>query len=265
MPHSEIPREALTRYNQLIRGVSETANATLRGQMAASPPVTVTDLRKQLSTALRAADSAASEVDRQFYQGARRYVTGSELRSIDRDATHNWDEAYLERVLRNMVYQHGAYDPATGAMQIDNQAAFMDDLDNFVGRMVNDASKSRMYDYGARDPLKPRFARVPSGAETCAWCLAIAGLGFRFKSADTALHSHANCDCVAVPSWGGSGVQGYAPKEYADRYNSARDDWREGNVPKELKERIYRERSEKPDFDEFKTVLAVMRWKYGYT
>lgn len=244
MPHSEIPREALTRYNQLIRGVSETANATLRGQMAASPPVTVTDLRKQLSTALRAADSAASEVDRQFYQGARRYVTGNVLRYINRDATHSWTEEYLDRALRNMVYEHGYYHSMSDTMEIDDPDAFQADLEQFVARMVNDGSKARMFDYGKRDPLKPRYARVPSGAETCAWCWALAGLGFQYKSAETASHSHAHCDCVVCPSWNESGVEGYDSEWYADKFRSVRVNTPSGAA-------------------DFKATLAAMRKEYG--
>ncbi|MEG1245238.1 VG15 protein [Gordonibacter sp.] len=60
----------------------------------------------------------------------------------------------------------------------------------------------------ARDPLKPRYARVPAGAETCSFCLLIASFGFVYGSSG---HYHADCDCRIVPEFGGMGVSGYDP------------------------------------------------------
>lgn len=62
-----------------------------------------------------------------------------------------------------------------------------------------------------------RFARVPSGAETCSFCLTLASRGFVYHSRETAGlnrvdHAHAFCDCVIVPSFlgeGGLAVPGY--------------------------------------------------------
>lgn len=63
-----------------------------------------------------------------------------------------------------------------------------------------------------RDPLKPRWARVPSGAETCPFCLMLASRGFVYhseKSAEGRYHGHPGCDCRIVPGFEGDDVEGY--------------------------------------------------------
>ena len=58
-----------------------------------------------------------------------------------------------------------------------------------------------------RDPARARFARVPSGASTCAFCLLLASRGAVYSSGREAgwqmgkYHSH--CDCVPTPVWDG--------------------------------------------------------------
>ena len=75
--------------------------------------------------------------------------------------------------------------------------------------------------YNAKqDPKRPKWARVPTGLETCAWCIMLASRGFAYLSDESASHTHANCDCRVVPSWdkGNPEVQGYNPDLYYDMY-----------------------------------------------
>lgn len=70
----------------------------------------------------------------------------------------------------------------------------------------------------SRDPAKPSYARVPVG-ETCGFCLMLASFGFTYTSEEAAHHSHANCNCRVVPSFGKAEVRGYDPGEVYTRYN----------------------------------------------
>lgn len=64
-----------------------------------------------------------------------------------------------------------------------------------------------------RDPARVRWARVPSGAKTCAFCLERASMGFTYTSQASALEFHGGCDCVAVPSFEESPtLAGYDPE-----------------------------------------------------
>jgi len=74
-----------------------------------------------------------------------------------------------------------------------------------------------------KDPAKPRFARVPSGAETCGFCLMLASFGFNYQAKETAAHSHANCDCRIVANFGDLSIEGYDPDKMYERYNKCLD------------------------------------------
>lgn len=66
---------------------------------------------------------------------------------------------------------------------------------------------------GARDPLKPKYARVPTGAETCDFCLMLASRGFVYHSASSAAvdHTHSACDCRVMCGFPGDEVEDYDP------------------------------------------------------
>ena len=79
------------------------------------------------------------------------------------------------------------------------------------------------------DPAKPRFARVPSGSETCAWCDMLASRGWVYHSKETAgdpafNEYHDNDKCSIVPQWDQDAaiIAGYDPDELYDRYLAAR-------------------------------------------
>lgn len=73
-----------------------------------------------------------------------------------------------------------------------------------------------------------RWARVPTGAETCAFCLLVASRGFVYTSEQTAGKGnayHGDCDCLPVPDWSRHpALEGYDPDAlYRDFYNPAAD------------------------------------------
>ncbi len=71
-------------------------------------------------------------------------------------------------------------------------------------------------------PQRPRYARVPSGAETCRFCIMLASRGAVYLSKENAGavgHYHANCDCKVVPDWG-DGIEGYDPEGLYERWSA---------------------------------------------
>lgn len=77
------------------------------------------------------------------------------------------------------------------------------------------------------DPSKPRFARVPTGRKTCAWCTMLASRGFVYlnrQSAGVSDHYHGDCDCQAVAEWESDRhyISGYDPDQMYDQYLEAR-------------------------------------------
>ena len=71
-----------------------------------------------------------------------------------------------------------------------------------------------------------KYARVPVGVETCAFCVMLAGRGFVYHSKGSAgksSHYHLHCDCKIVCGFEGDTVEGYDSKEYEAVYIDARD------------------------------------------
>lgn len=93
------------------------------------------------------------------------------------------------------------------------------------------------------DPAKPRYARVPTGSETCAFCMVLASRGFVYHSETSAgqlktllgyeNYYHNNCDCSVVPQWDAqqAHIEGYDPDKDYDRYRTAADSIAAGTLP----------------------------------
>lgn len=74
------------------------------------------------------------------------------------------------------------------------------------------------------------FARVPTGTETCTFCLMLASRGAVYHTRKTAgewRHFHRGCDCKVVPSFEGDPdaelVQGVKPRELYERYKQFKE------------------------------------------
>lgn len=90
----------------------------------------------------------------------------------------------------------------------------------YVKKMANDTMSENAVRDGARHGV--RFARVPTGPETCAFCITLASRGFVYASPETAGefdHYHDDCDCRVVAGFGDdAGVEGYDPDYYRAWY-----------------------------------------------
>ncbi|MCR4870840.1 MAG: hypothetical protein K5859_06030, partial [Atopobiaceae bacterium] len=79
-----------------------------------------------------------------------------------------------------------------------------------------------------------RYARVPTGFETCGFCLMLAGRGFVYHSEASAIGSHGlhnHCDCIVIPGKKGrTRIDGYNSEDIQKRFsevsNSVRYDAR---------------------------------------
>lgn len=76
-----------------------------------------------------------------------------------------------------------------------------------------------------RDGFKGvRYARVPTGPETCAFCMMLASRGFVYASEESAgqdEHFHSHCDCRIVPGFDGDVIEGYDSKVYLEMYKNS--------------------------------------------
>ena len=73
-----------------------------------------------------------------------------------------------------------------------------------------------------------KYARVPTGRETCSWCYMLASRDFDYNSErSAAAASHSGCDCVVVPGVKGkTRIDGYDPDGIGRRMEADRSDVR---------------------------------------
>ena len=92
-----------------------------------------------------------------------------------------------------------------------------------------------------------RFARVPTGFETCTFCLMLASRGAVYhtrKSAGEFKHFHRRCDCKIVPGFGDDPdaelVEGVRPEELYERYKQFKDIDADSGLSAEQKDALKR-------------------------
>lgn len=115
---------------------------------------------------------------------------------------------------------------AAGGLWSDNPGGIVGVLANDVDKYVRQPGRDTIGRNAGRD--RARWARVPSGVNTCAFCTMLAGRGFAYRSEHTASRDangedyHGGCNCEAVPDWSDNPIlEGYDPDRYFDLYNEA--------------------------------------------
>ena len=150
---------------------------------------------------------ASAQASADFYDAVREMQVGEAMGAT---AVSGYNPVAMERAVRAFV--QGIVDGAP-VEQFNRKVA--DRVDYEIKRAANVS----VVENAARDPLHPRYARVPAGSETCGFCLMLSSFGFHYTTEEAASHAHSGCDCRVVPEFDGAGVEGYDPSGMYDRYN----------------------------------------------
>lgn len=206
----EIPRSLLDRLTREINALSSAGQQLVLNAIANSEWGTVADLRAIMCEVMEAVcgeitDLAAARTA-EFYDDVREIAVGS---TFGATAESKRNPAATDGAVRALVQS---------VADTGQTAMFARDLADRVDYEAKAASENCVSSNARKDPLKPKYARVPSGAETCSFCLMIASFGFHYT--DPTGHNHANCDCRAVPGFDGVSVAGYEPDDMYRRYTS---------------------------------------------
>lgn len=217
-----------------------------------------------VTSACRYASRASAEYAAQFYRGLSILQSGEDF---DAKALSSYDQQ------ATLVAIRGIYNQCRIDDDEYDEEALMGKLLDRIEFEVNRASKMGVWKNGQRDSRQVRYARVPTGAETCAWCIMTAGLGYWFMSEEAASHTHRGCDCVIVADMverPGTGdyrdvlMDGYDSSEYREMWRSAQKALANGDVPTELSERVDFLAATRPGYRaDTNGPLAAMRWMYG--
>ena len=97
---------------------------------------------------------------------------------------------------------------------------------DITDRLIKQHGRDTVSENVRRDPARPRYARVPTGPDTCAFCLMLAARGPVYATEATASDKyHGHCDCVPTPVWNGDALpEDYPLDRYQDIYLRAKRD-----------------------------------------
>lgn len=240
-----IPRAALEVYTREVNALSADAQARVLKVLESIEwtPDNIADCRRiaveALQLALPTYTDLAAQASADFYDASRELQTGETLGAV---AESGYDPAKTDGAVRAFVQR---------VVDGGDVGGFNDAVLQRIDYEMKLAAANSTLANGRRDPLAPKYARVPTGAETCDFCLMLASRGFVYHTESTASmgHVHSDCDCRIVAGWPGMEVEGY------DDMALYRE-WQES-----LKEKAARraERNGTPEKDEY---AAIMR---GYS
>lgn len=223
----EVPRSYIRNYADAIEDavvgpITSELVATLEAVDYARP---IAEIRDEVIRVMNAYCGSAAElsarVSADYYDGLRERMVGRPL------------GAYVESG-RNPEATDGAVRAFVQKL-VDGEPP-KTFIDLCADRLRYEAKRAAgtCIEYNARrDELRPRYARVPAGGETCDFCIMLASRGPVYRSAESAGmldHWHANCRCSVVPMWNtyyvgpsrrasmSMTIEGYDPDALYDQY-----------------------------------------------
>lgn len=282
-----IPRAYLDNFNEVIKALSDDAKAKLEKALESVDASDLDALRSELIAILEAillpyTDNAAA-VAAVFYDGIRAYEGISDgfyaLSDSRRKTATTIGAVYA------YTNKHDTLDDVLKRQLIKQ-----------VGYEIKLATNECIEYNAKRDPLEPRWARVPQNTPviyepwskekgvthnkelaakgTCLFCDLLASRGFDYHSKETASHAHDDCDCVIIPGFKkDTKVEGYDQEKYENEYTRADKAIREGKLSEDMQKRIAKAKQEhdaayeagetKVKWSSMNAVLIVMRDQQG--
>ena len=208
-----IPRSYIENFTRGINAISAQAQSALDAALQGIDLTgDVADVRRQVVSVMQGicgtSTDAAAQLAAQFYDGLRYYELGETMGAQptsgrEAEATEGAVRAFADKLVKG------------------KQDSFVNLLGDRVDYEIKVATSNTCLNNAKRDRRKPRFARVPTGIETCDFCLMLASRGFVYHTEAAAGHAHGGCDCRIVPSWKSQEVEGYDPEAIYDQWQDA--------------------------------------------
>lgn len=113
------------------------------------------------------------------------------------------------------------YHTKRAANQTSYQSATSRLVNSDYFETTSKAKRREAYNAGRRNKSRIRYARVPTGIETCTYCVMLASRGFVYRDEEVAGHGdHRGCDCLIVPGVAGSTtIGGYDREQMLELYS----------------------------------------------
>lgn len=226
---AEIPSRLLDGLSDELAALSESGRQMVANALANAEWETIDELRELAIAAMETVCSVLGEIaaarTAEFYDTVRVQATGEALGAVPSADRESERTAGAVRALVNGV-------GVTRTMD-----AFVNLLGERVSYELNEVSGETVKALCRKDPLKPRYARVPCGGG-CSFCLMLGSKGFVYRTELTAGedgHYHAHCRCRVVPGFDGMEVEGYDPDALYDQWRRLEVEEAEKRIAKELK------------------------------
>lgn len=207
----EIPRSLLDELTDELNALSAAGRQMVENVIANAEWSTIAELRDIAIEALQMvcgeiADLSAARAA-EFYDSVREVAVGTRIGTV---VAASVNPAALDGAVRALIQT---------VVDTGSTERFVREIGDRVDLEVKQAAGNCIAENARRDQLKPKFARVPAGPETCRFCIMLASRGFVYSSKESAgalNHYHPHCDCRIVPGFDGgeSGVEGYDPDLY---------------------------------------------------
>lgn len=203
---TEIPRSVIDAFTDQLNMISERHRTGLAEALAKiDMDADVATVRDQVARAMQVWCGGASDmsamVAAEFYDGLRELCVGEPMGAlVDGGRVPEATEGAVRAFVQDLVEGKA-------------KEVFVDKCLDRLDYEVKRAAAECVVRNAERDPKRVRYARVPSGGETCPFCAMLASRGFVYHSEELASHAHAGCRCRVVPGWDGadSRVEGYDP------------------------------------------------------
>ena len=214
----KLSRKALDAYNYAVKRQGDNAeNATRRALgvwFEENPGAPIEETREFCVALMQEVGGICGNAAGDAAYALRDIVAeaaGVELPNVD--YAYRPDPVYVEKTAR---YQVGKLDEGDAVGFAD---AIADASRYFAERGANDTMAALGKADARKLGKKVRFARVPTGATTCPYCLMLASRGFVYGSELKALNAnHRHCDCRIVEGFEGMTIEGYDPDLYYDMW-----------------------------------------------
>lgn len=217
-----LSREAFDRYGRQVSNLADGAGEYVRRMVSAylgqNPDASVAECREfareVIADAVRIYGDAAATAAADYYDSVMEEASNGVKPALLHSEV---DAEQVEKVAR---YQAGKL------VKGDTQG-FVRECGSYASDATRQAANETMLANAERDGRRGvRFARVPTGAETCTFCRMLASRGFVYKSDKSAgkfNHFHRGCDCRIVASADADGLEGYDPDREFELWQEFKD------------------------------------------
>ncbi|MCI9129345.1 MAG: hypothetical protein HFJ65_03375 [Eggerthellaceae bacterium] len=214
-----VTSKMMSEYRRELDGYADDAEAfvssLLAASMEASPDASVAEMREAVKDAIEDSIYAFCMQSADLAGSMFRQVTEGEGISADWVSEDTISRQKLDSKVRYYA------DVLKGGATEASKVKFRKDCAALSKYYVHRNAFENMIQNCERQDI--RWARVPTGVETCSFCFMLASRGFDYRSKETAnavRHGkHSHCDCIVIPGVRGETViDGYNPDAMYGRW-----------------------------------------------